>query len=227
MDQRRKGPLPHLLAQNPQRIALRIAGMDNQRQAGGARHMDMRAKQGLLRGAVGMVVIIIEAGLADGHHPGVRRSLQQNPLAHIGVFIGLMRVDADAGPDIRLLFGKGDDIGPFALAGGDVQEAADACRARARQHGLLLFDQPLVIEVAMGIDEHRPQPSPSVGISRRGKMPTGWPRRKPEARRRSYHVVSDRATKLRSSAGMPIWSSSLAAEVGMMGWMAMARLRKA
>ncbi len=58
-------------------------------------------------------------------------------------------------------------------------------------------------------------------------MPTGWDRRKPEARRRSYQLVSESAAKSRSSAGMPIWSRSFPALVGMIGWIAMARSRMA
>ena len=49
-------------------VVLGVAGVDDQRQAGLARGVDMRLEPLALRLAVGLVVIIIEAALADRDH---------------------------------------------------------------------------------------------------------------------------------------------------------------
>ncbi len=89
--------------------------------------------------------------------------------------VGLVRVDADARPDIRLALGQADDLGPFALAGGNVEETADPCFPGTGEDALLVLDQALVIEVAVGIDQH--QAASSSGRVRGGE------RRLPAARR--------------------------------------------
>ena len=65
-----------------------------------ARRLDMRAEALALGGAVGLVVIIIEPALADRDHARVRRRLDQRRGAEVGMGVGLVRVDADAGPDV-------------------------------------------------------------------------------------------------------------------------------
>ena len=67
--------------------------------------------------------------------------------------VGLMRMDTDAGPDVGLPLGEGDDVVPFALAGRDVQEAGDAALPRILKHFGLALDEPFVIEVAMAVDQ--------------------------------------------------------------------------
>ena len=149
MDQRGICPLLHLLAQDCQRIRLGVAGVDHHGQPGLARDPDMAAEQRLLDRAVGLVVIVIQPGLADGDDPWVPRRLQQGPLAQIGMGIGLVRVDAHAGPDIPLALGHGDHRLPFTLAGRNVEKTSNSGRPRPRQHPGLILDQPFVIEVAV------------------------------------------------------------------------------
>jgi hypothetical protein len=67
VDQGWKRPLPHFLLQDRGRVFLRLAGVDDQRQAGFAGHGDVNAEQGLLRGAVRMLVIVVESRLADAN----------------------------------------------------------------------------------------------------------------------------------------------------------------
>jgi hypothetical protein len=61
-------------------------------------------------------------------------------------------MDADACPHVGLAFCNGDDVAPFALPGGDVEEAANAPLARVFKHFRLPLHQALVIEMAMAID---------------------------------------------------------------------------
>ena len=105
--------------------------MDDQRQARLPRHRDVGAEQGSLGRAVGVVVVIIEPGFANRNNPGMFGRGEQDTLTQIGMVIGLMRVDADAGPYVRLASRRCDDLIPLALAGRDIEKATDACRAGA------------------------------------------------------------------------------------------------
>src|SRR3546814_21159118 len=87
------------------------------------------------------------------------------------MMIGVVRMDADARPDIGVRLSRGKHLVPLAFARSDVEHRGDAPLPRARQHLVLLLGKPLVIEVTMRIDEHYVSPSPSSsGSSRRGKI---------------------------------------------------------
>src|SRR6478672_12602427 len=96
----------------------------------------MRLEAFALRRAVRLVVIIIEAALADSDDTRMIGRLDQCSGAKIRVIVGLMWMDADAGPDVVLTFGQGDDVAPFALSGRDVEEAGDSAFASAFQQKL-------------------------------------------------------------------------------------------
>ena len=137
-------------------VVLGVAGVDDERQPGLPRRLDMRLEPLALRRAVGLVVKIIEAALADRDDARVVGRLDQRCGAEVRMGIGLVRVDADARPDVRLALGDGDDVAPFALAGRDVEEAGDAAFAGVLKHFGLTFDEAFVVEVAMAIDQpHR------------------------------------------------------------------------
>ena len=91
--------------------------------------------------------------------------------------VGLVRVDADARPDVGLALGDGDDVAPLALARRDVEEAGDAAFARVFKHFVLAFDQAFVIEVAVAVDQPHAASS-SSGSSSRGN--SGVRLREPE-----------------------------------------------
>lgn len=61
-------PFPDGGGQDFGRVFLRVAGMDDERQPGLPRGLDMRFEAIALRMAVRLVVIIIEPALADGDH---------------------------------------------------------------------------------------------------------------------------------------------------------------
>ena len=99
--------------QERQRICFGITGMDDQRQTGGARRRDMRGKARLLAGAVRLVVEIIESGFSDADDPGMAGDVDQRRGVGIRVKVGLVRVNTNRSPDIRLGIGQGDHIVPF------------------------------------------------------------------------------------------------------------------
>ena len=65
MDQAGIGALPHFLGQDAGRVVVGVAGVDDQRQAGLARRLDVLAENVLLDVARAVFVEIVEAGLAD------------------------------------------------------------------------------------------------------------------------------------------------------------------
>ena len=125
--------LPHRRFQDFGGVLLRVARVDDQRQPGLPRRVDVRLEPLALRVAVGLVVIIVEPALADRDHARMCRSLDQRGSAEVGMRVGLVRVDADARPDVGIALGGGDDVAPLALPRRDVEEAADAAlRGRCR-----------------------------------------------------------------------------------------------
>ncbi len=154
MDDAGIGPLPHFLAQDGERIFLRIAGVDDERKAGRAGRSDMGAEAALLPGAVAMIVIIVEAGFADADHARVGSAFDQLGRVDMGMLVGLVGMDSHCGVDIGLLFGCREHRIPFAFARRYVEHQADASGARTFKHILLIFDQTLVIQVTMAVDQH-------------------------------------------------------------------------
>src|SRR3546814_9798036 len=100
MDDAGIGRLPHLLAEQRERVRLRLAGVDDDRQPRLLRRVDMATKTVLLSRPVALVVIIVEPGLADADDAWMRGAFHQLAGVDGGVLIGVVRVDADAGPDI-------------------------------------------------------------------------------------------------------------------------------
>ena len=101
-----------------------------------------------------MIVIIIQPRFANADDLWMGGCRHQSRGVHIGMHIGLVRMNADGRPHVRLARGGGDDVIPFALTRGDVEEGRNASAPRARQHLGLRFDQAFVIQVAVRIGEH-------------------------------------------------------------------------
>jgi hypothetical protein len=89
--------------------------MDHERQPGFPRSVDMRLEALALRLPVRLVVIIIEAALADRDYARMIGGFDQRRGAEVGMGVGLVRVDADTCPHVRLALGERDDVVPFAL----------------------------------------------------------------------------------------------------------------
>ena len=65
MEQGAERPLPHLVLQDRGRVVLRLAGMDDERQAELARERDLAAENALRDLGRSVIVVVVEAGLAD------------------------------------------------------------------------------------------------------------------------------------------------------------------
>src|SRR5262245_54727836 len=114
------------------------------------------------------------------------------------MLLGLVRVDADAGPDIRLALGSGDDVAPLAPARRRVEESLHARRASPFEHCLLVLNQALVVQVAVAIDQH--QATASSGSSSLGNSPAGASIRKCASASGEYQVFWMPTVVLNSSA---------------------------
>src|SRR3546814_18429876 len=84
----------------------------------------------------------------------------------------------------------------------------------------LIFHQPLIVQMALAIDQHQPALS---GSSSRGKTGWGGDNVNPDFARRSYDPMSESTFVFRSASGTPSWSSSLAADAGITGEIVLAR----
>jgi len=165
--------------------------------------------------AVAMVVIIIEAGFTDPDHSGMTRRLDQLGRIHVRMLVRLVRMDADRRPDVGLTLGDGDHFIPFALACRNAEHARHAARAGAFDHRCLVLDQPLIIEVAVAIDQHQ------AGSTQRGKTPCGGGSCVPGP------IGVAKAAKSRASAPWPSSSSKASALAGIAQRARMARIRTA
>ena len=127
----------------------------------------MGAKACLLPGAVALVVVIIEAGLADADHARVRGRVDQAGGVGVGVVVCLVRVDADRRPDVGLAVGERDDGVPLRDAGADTKHRPDPGSAGAGDDPGLILDQPGIVQVTVRIDKHQ------AGSTQRGNTPCG------------------------------------------------------
>src|ERR1700726_3388441 len=84
-----EGALPCFLFEDARHVVVGVARMDDQRQPGFARRRDMAAKAALLRLARRVVVVIVEAGLADGHYLGMPRARDQVARRHMQFLMGV------------------------------------------------------------------------------------------------------------------------------------------
>src|SRR5690348_5835609 len=117
---------PHSSVENFSRVLLGIARVDHEREARLTRGFDMCLEAFALCRTVGLVVIIVETALPNRDYARVIRGLNQRRRAEVWMRVSFMRMDPDAGPDVRLTFGNADDVVPFALARRDIEEASDA-----------------------------------------------------------------------------------------------------
>src|SRR3546814_766426 len=101
-----------------------------------------------------MVVIIIQAGLSYADDARMGCALDQLRGIDMRMLVRLMRMDADGRPDVWFAQRGVQHIVPLAFACGDVEHQSDAGATRPFEHILLILDQPLVIQVAMAVDEH-------------------------------------------------------------------------
>ena len=154
MQHGREGALPCFLFEDARHVVVGVARMDHQRQPGFARRRDVAAKAALLRLARRVVVVIVEAGLADRHDLGVPRARDQVARRHVQFLVGVVRMGADRAEDVGKSLGDRQHLGVARDPRRDGDQAADAGRARAGDHAVELGGEIREIEMAMAVDQH-------------------------------------------------------------------------
>ncbi len=89
-------------AENFCSIILGFAGVDDQRQPGLPGGIDMRLEPLALGRSFRIVVMVVETALADRDCARMRRGFDECCRAEIGMSVGFVRVNSDAGPDVRV-----------------------------------------------------------------------------------------------------------------------------
>src|SRR5258708_29412832 len=159
-----------LLGEDLGRLRIGVAGMDDERQAGLARRRAMGAEERFLPRPRAVLVIEIEAGLADPYHFLMLRERNEPGDAWVLLARCLVRMDADRAPDIGIALGDGAHRRELTHLGADGEQRPDPCPPRARQDRRALLRRG-VIEMAMAVDEHH---AGSGASTKRGKMPAGF-----------------------------------------------------
>ena len=168
MDQAGEGALGVFLLEDVAGLAVGVAGMDDQRQAGLARRRDMGAEALGLLGARAVLVVEVEPGLADADDLGMARGLDQAVGRALPLLLGLVRMDADRAPDIAVALGDGAHLVELVEPGADGQHAGHAGGAGARQHAGLVARELGEVEMAVAVDQHQlAAPLSPLGPARR------------------------------------------------------------
>ena len=140
------------LAQDASRFGVRRAGMDDERQAGFPRGGGVRPEQLRLARPRAVVVVEIEAGLADADDLGVAGAVEDGGAIGVGLRCRLVRMDPDRAPDVRISLGDVAHRVEFAEPGADGEHRPHARAPRPRDDLRPVLGRG-VVEMAMAIDE--------------------------------------------------------------------------
>ena len=149
-----KGPLPHFLLERPRDVFVGGAGVDDERQTGDARRLDVAAEAGHLIVARRGVVVVIEPGFADGNDARVLCQAHDIVERHVGFLACLMRMCADRAPDAIVGLDDLPQLLEAAHARRDRHHRADAGRRGALDERRAIRLEVREVEMAVAVDEH-------------------------------------------------------------------------
>ena len=128
--------------------------VDNERQIQLPGQADLTAKRLDLNGVRRAIAKEVEAGLADGHNLGLLDEGSKGLFSRIIVTVGVVRMDADAGVDLRITACHLHCLPARLKVIPDREHQADPCSLGPRER----FDSVGIelphLDVAMRIDEH-------------------------------------------------------------------------
>ena len=150
-----KRSLRHFVFQDAAAILVGIAGMDHQRQAGGAGGGDMRAKAALLRFARAVLVEIVQPGFAQSHDLGMLCQLDQLVGGNAVFLVGMVRMGADRAIDVGKPRRDRKQRVEMLHPRRDRHDAPYSRRLRARNDGIEILGKVRKIEMAVAVDKHR------------------------------------------------------------------------
>ena len=171
MDQAGEAALGMLVLEDVAGFPIGIARMHDQRQAGLARRGDVGAEALGLLLARAVLVVEVEAGLADADDLGMARRLDQAVGRALPLLLRLVRMNAHRAPDIGMAFGDRAHLVELVEPRADGQHAGHARAAGARQHARLVAGKLGKVEMAVAVDQH--QLAAFAGSTKRGNTPCG------------------------------------------------------
>ena len=179
MQETRKGPFRLFLLENSGDIVVGVAGMNHQRQAGFPGRGDMGAEAGLLAVARTVIVVVVEAGLAEADDLRMAGQGDQRRRVGFGLPAGLVGMNADGAPDVVVCLGDGQDPWELADPGANGQHPAHPGRRGTPEHAVDILDKAGIVQVAVAIDQRHGQVAPSAifpaaSSTKRGKTPSGF-----------------------------------------------------
>src|SRR5712691_6804429 len=121
-----------------------------------------------------VIVVVVEACLADGHDFRVPSQRGQAAISLIGGFRGIVRMHADGGVKRRVTIGQADagfKIGR-SVAGTDGHHVLDTGGKGALDHGFAVGIELLTVQMTMGVDQLHLSRAP-IGTSSRKLASTG------------------------------------------------------
>ncbi len=126
--------------------------MDDDRQSGSPRRCDVSTKSALLRFPPGVLIIEIEARLAESNDLRMRRQLDETIGQRPEIGFGFVRMDSNGATDIVMSFGDRDHGLRFMELGADRQKETDFGRPSPEQYALEIAFQRGEIQMTMAID---------------------------------------------------------------------------
>ena len=159
-----------------------IAAVNDDGELSGVGELHLRAKNGGLHVAWGVVVKIIEANFAPGDDFGMLREASEFVQMLRCDFFGFVRVNANARVNPIVLFGEWESGVEFFWTGTGTnsEERANAGVASAHEHGFSIISELRKIDVRVGVDEvHKMVISGQFPVISKIMAPVGYtPRRK-------------------------------------------------
>jgi hypothetical protein len=172
MDQPGEAAFGVFLLEDVAGFPIGVARVHDQGQAGLARSGDVGAEAlGLLR-ARAVLVVEVEAGLADADNLGMAGRLDQAVRRALPLLLRLVRMNAHRAPDIVVAFGDGAHLVELVEPCADGQHAGHARATGARQHARLVARKLGKVEMAVTVDQH--QLAAFAGSTKRGNTPCGF-----------------------------------------------------
>lgn len=145
-----------MLFEEGESIVPRVTGVNDDRHAGIASDTHLLNEHGVLAIAIVRLPVIIDSDLTHGDYFRVLQKLGRTAEIGIGRLRRVLRMDADSGADAVVRFG--DTNAGFqirrTLAGPDSDHLIDARFASAVNSCFSVGLKLLVVEVAVGVDQH-------------------------------------------------------------------------
>ena len=159
MNETCEGPGADFFSEYIEGVRIGVAGMHDQRQSGLARRRRMDAEARPLKRAGGVIVVIVEPGLADADdlvRPGV---FDEDFRRRRRLVIHIVGMDSDRAIEVVVGPRQGQHIRELGEPRADRLHDADAGLGGARQHPIDVVGELGKIEMAMAVDQHQPAPS--------------------------------------------------------------------